>query len=134
MRGKQVANDEPGHGIIDKIVKQTFRASEIVNNLLNFSRTGAAELADIDVNRVVEETLSLVAHPLKTSQIHIVKQLSASLPPVRGSPNKLQHAFLHLFLTPRDAMPSVGMLEVRTAAHNGSVEVEVADTGSGIPP
>jgi len=38
-------------------VKQTFRASEIVNNLLNFSRTGAAEAADIDVNRVVEETL-----------------------------------------------------------------------------
>ena len=133
MLAKQMPNDDPRHAIIDKIVKQTFRASEIVNNLLNFSRTGAAELADIDVNRVVEETLSLVAHPLKTSQIHIVKQLSASLPPVRGSANKLQQVFLNLFLNARDAMPAGGMLEVRTAAHNGSVEVEVADTGSGIP-
>jgi two-component system NtrC family sensor kinase len=133
MLAKQMPNDDPRHSIIEKIVKQTFRASEIVNNLLNFSRTGAAELADIDVNRVVEETLSLVAHPLKTSQIHIVKQLGDALPPVRGSANKLQQVFLNLFLNARDAMPAGGMLEVRTAAHNGSVEVEVADTGAGIP-
>jgi two-component system, NtrC family, sensor kinase len=133
MLAKQMPNEDPRHAIIDKIVKQTFRASEIVNNLLNFSRTGAAELADIDVNRVVEETLSLVAHPLKTSQIHIVKQLGDSLPPVRGSANKLQQVFLNLFLNARDAMPAGGMLEVRTTAHNGSVEVEVADTGAGIP-
>ena len=133
MLAKQMPEGDPRQGIIDKIVKQTFRASEIVNNLLNFSRTGAAELADIDVNRVVEETLSLVAHPLKTSQIQIVKQLGETLPPVRGSANKLQQVFLNLFLNARDAMPGGGMLEVRTAAHNGSVEVEIADTGAGIP-
>jgi two-component system NtrC family sensor kinase len=133
MLAKQMPGDDPRHAIIEKIVKQTFRASEIVNNLLNFSRTGAAELADIDVNRVVEETLSLVAHPLKTSQIHVVKQLGETLPAVRGSANKLQQVFLNLFLNARDAMPAGGMLEVRTAAHNGSVEIEVADTGAGIP-
>jgi len=54
------------------------------------------------------------------------------LPAVRGSANKLQQVFLNLFLNARDAMPSGGMLEVRTAAHNGSVEIEVADTGAGI--
>src|SRR5258707_147829 len=133
MLAKQMTEDEPRQSTIEKIVKQTFRASEIVNNLLNFSRTGAAEAADIDVNRVVEETLSLVAHPLKASQIQVVKQLSEPLPAVRGSANKLQQVFLNLFLNARDAMPSRGMLEVRTAAHNGSVEIEVADTGAGIP-
>lgn len=132
MLAKQMPGDDPRHAIIDKIVKQTFRASEIVNNLLNFSRTGAGELADIDVNRVVEETLSLVAHPLKTSQIQIVKQLTDGLPCVRGSANKLQQVFLNLFLNARDAMPTGGMLEIRTAAHNGSVEIEVSDTGAGI--
>jgi two-component system NtrC family sensor kinase len=132
MLAKQMPEGDPRQGIIDKIVKQTFRASEIVNNLLNFSRTSATELADIDVNRVVEETLSLVAHPLKTSQIQVVKQLGPTLPAVRGSANKLQQVFLNLFLNARDAMPSGGMLEVRTATHNGSVEVEVVDTGAGI--
>jgi PAS domain S-box-containing protein len=132
MLAKQMPEGDPRQSIIDKIVKQTFRASEIVNNLLNFSRTGAAEAADVDVNRVVEETLSLVAHPLKTSQIRVVKQLGETLPAVRGSANKLQQVFLNLFLNARDAMPSGGMLEVRTAAHNGSVEIEIADTGAGI--
>ncbi len=132
MLAKQMPEGDPRQSIIEKIVKQTFRASEIVNNLLNFSRTGAAEAADVDVNRVVEETLSLVAHPLKTSQIRVVKQLGEPLPPVRGSANKLQQVFLNLFLNARDAMPGGGMLEVRTVAHNGSVEVEVADTGAGI--
>src|SRR5439155_1244760 len=94
-------------------------------------RTGAPEAADIDVNRVVEETLSLVAHPLKASHIQVVKQLGEPLPAVRGSANKLQQVFLNLFLNARDAMPSGGLLEVRTAAHNGSVEIEVADTGGG---
>jgi len=133
MLAKQMPEGDPRQSIIEKIVKQTFRASEIVNNLLNFSRTGPSALADVDVNRVVEETLSLVAHPLKTSQIQVVKQLGDGLPAVRGSANKLQQVFLNLFLNARDAMPTGGILEVRTAAHNGSVEIEVADTGNGIP-
>ncbi len=132
MLAKQMPEGDPRHSIIEKIVKQTFRASEIVNNLLNFSRTGLAEAGDVDVNRVVEETLSLMAHPLKISHIQVVKQLGEPLPPVRGSANKLQQVFLNLFLNARDAMPGGGMLEVRTAAHNGTVEIEVADTGAGI--
>jgi len=133
MLAKQMPENDPRHSIIEKIVKQTFRASEIVNNLLNFSRTGAAETSDVDVNRVVEDTLALVSHPLMTSQIQVVKNLSEGLPAVRGSANKLQQVFLNLFLNARDAMPSGGILEVRTNTHNGSVEIEVVDTGAGIP-
>jgi PAS domain S-box-containing protein len=133
MLAKQMPEGDPRQAIIEKIVKQTFRASEIVNNLLNFSRTGAAELSDVDLNRVVEDTLSLVAHPLKTSQVQVVKQLGEQLPAVRGSANKLQQVFLNLFLNARDAMPTGGTIQVRTATHNGSVEVEVIDSGAGIP-
>src|SRR5260370_23894511 len=97
MLSKQMPGADPRHAIIEKIVKQTFRASEIVHNLLNFSRTGAAELADIDVNRVVEDTLSLVAHPLTTSHIHVVKQLGEPLPGVGGAHTRPQRSSCRVF-------------------------------------
>ena len=134
MLAKQIPADDPRQKTIDRIVKQTFRASEIVNNLLNFSRTGAAEFVEVNLNSVLEETLTLVQHPFKSAQVNVVKNYTEKLPPVLGSITRLQQVFLNLFMNARDAMPSGGMIEVRTAAQNGSVEVEVTDTGSGIPP
>ncbi|HYL10503.1 MAG TPA: ATP-binding protein [Candidatus Acidoferrales bacterium] len=133
MLARQLPGDDPRHTLIEKIVKQTFRASEIVNNLLNFSRTGAGEFVPVNLNRVVEETLSLAAHPFKTSRVNVIKNLQDSLPDVLGSANRLQQVFLNLFLNARDAMPDGGILEVRTASQNGSVEIEITDTGTGIP-
>jgi two-component system, NtrC family, sensor kinase len=134
MLAKQIPPDDPRQKTIEKIVKQTFRASEIVNNLLNFSRTGAAEFVPVDVNHVLEETLSLVQHPFKTAQVNVIQTLQKDLPPVLGSITRLQQVFLNLLMNARDAMPNGGMVEVRTASQNGSVEIEVADTGIGIPP
>jgi len=133
MLAKQIPPDDPRQKTIERIVKQTFRASEIVNNLLNFSRTGGAEPVEIDLNSVLEETLTLVQHPFKTAQVSVVRNYTEKLPPVLGSATRLQQVFLNLFMNARDAMPNGGMLEVRSAAHNGSVEIEVSDTGTGIP-
>jgi two-component system, NtrC family, sensor kinase len=133
MLARQMPPDDPRQKTIDKIVKQTFRASEIVNNLLNFSRTGGAEWKHLDMNGLLDETLALVQHPLKTAKISVIRTLTPELPHVMGSANRLQQVFLNLFLNARDAMPNGGMLEVRTGANNGSVEVEVTDTGIGIP-
>ncbi len=129
---KQLPEEDPRHKLIDKIVKQTFRASEIVNHLLNFSRTGGAEFQQVDLNQVIEETLSLVSHPFRTAQVQVIQNFEANLPAVFGSSNRLQQVFLNLLMNARDAMPAGGMVEVRTFASNGSVEVEVTDTGSGI--
>jgi len=133
MLAKQLPSGDPRHQLIEKVVKQTFRASEIVNNLLNFSRTGAAEFTEVNLNAVVEEVLTLVAHPFRTAQVQVTRNLQRELPSVLGSNNKLQQVFLNLFLNARDAMPSGGVVEIRTAAHNGSVEVEIIDNGGGIP-
>jgi len=133
MLARQLPADDQRHQIIDRVVKQTFRASEIVNNLLNFSRTGAAEFTSVNLNAVVEETLSLVTHPFKTARVNVLKTLQTELPPVLGSANRLQQVLLNLFMNARDAMPSGGMLEIRTACNNGYVEVEITDTGTGIP-
>jgi two-component system, NtrC family, sensor kinase len=132
MLAKQIAADDPRQKTIERIVKQTFRASEIVNNLLNFSRTGSIEFSEVDLNSVLEETLTLVQHPFRTARVNVIKNYTEHLPLVLGSSTRLQQVFLNLFMNARDAMPNGGMLEVRTGAHNGSVEIEVTDTGTGI--
>jgi signal transduction histidine kinase len=132
MLAKQLPADDPRHKLTDKIVKQTFRASEIVNNLLSFSRTGGSEFKEVNLDRIIEETLTLVAHPFRASNVQVIKTLGSDLPGILGSSNRLQQVFLNLFLNAKDAMPSGGMIEVRTASHNGTVEVEVTDTGLGI--
>jgi two-component system, NtrC family, sensor kinase len=132
MLAKQLPTGDPRQGLIEKIVKQTFRASEIANNLLNFSRTAPTEFSEVNLNQVVEETLSLVTHPFRTGRVQVVRNLQGDLPSVLGSNNRLQQVFLNLFMNAKDAMPAGGMVEVRTASHNGSVEVEITDTGLGI--
>lgn len=134
MLSKQIPGEDPRQKTIDKIVKQTFRASEIVNNLLNFSRTAAAEFREVDVNSILDETLSLVQHPFRTARVNVIRNFANGLPAMLGSTTRLQQVFLNLLMNARDAMPSGGMVEVRTYAQNGSVEVEITDTGVGIRP
>jgi signal transduction histidine kinase len=134
MLAKQVAEDSQKSLILEKIAKQTFRASEIVNSLLNFSRTSTTSFGQVNVNRVIQETLSLLDHQLQKAGVEIRTELRAELPSVQGNAGKLQQVFLNLFLNARDAMASGGTLEVRTWPEDGRVRVEVADTGHGISP
>ena len=134
MLAKQVAEDSQKSLILDKIAKQTFRASEIVNSLLNFSRTSTTSFGDVNLNRVIQETLSLIEHQLQKAGIELKPELEPDLPPVHGNAGKLQQVFLNLFLNARDAMNAGGALEVRTWSDGAGVRVEVADTGHGIAP
>jgi hypothetical protein len=135
MLAKQMAEDAPQKTVIlDKIAKQTFRASEIVNSLLNFSRTSSTSFGDVNLNKVIQETLSLLEHQLQKSGVQIKSELDSSLPPIHGNTGKLQQVFLNLFLNARDAMATGGTLEVRTWRDGAGVKVEVADSGHGIAP
>jgi len=131
LLSKQLQGDEHKSALLDKITRQTFRASEIVNNLLNFSRTSATEFTEVDVNRVIQDTLSLLDHQLKVNRIQIQNELTQHLPPIQGNSGKLQQVFLNLFLNAKDAMPSGGTLKIATYNGDG-VSVVVSDTGSGI--
>jgi two-component system, NtrC family, sensor kinase len=134
MLAKQVAEDTQKSQMLDKIAKQTFRASEIVNSLLNFSRTSTTTFGNVGLNRVIQETLSLLDHQLQKAGIQIRAEYDPELPPVHGNAGKLQQVFLNLFLNARDAMSAGGTLEVRTWSEGAGVRVEVADTGQGIAP
>jgi hypothetical protein len=142
MLAKRISDDEQKSVLLDKISKQTFRASEIVNSLLNFSRTSPVEWGEVQINRVLRDTIGLIEHQLQKARITVAFQLDESIGLVRGNQGKLQQVFLNLFLNARDAMESSGapsgsrggVLTVRTSWDGDQIRVEVADTGPGIAP
>ena len=133
MLTKQVRGDDRLSPLLEKITQQTFRASEIVNGLLNFSRTGTTEFRETDLNAIIRDTLTLVEHQFKTSQVQLDASLLPDLPPILGNAGKLQQVFLNLFLNAKDAMAGGGTLRIATEV-NGHVTVAISDTGSGISP
>ncbi|MGA2674783.1 MAG: ATP-binding protein [Terracidiphilus sp.] len=133
MLSKQLRGDARLGPVLDKITQQSFRAAEIANGLLNFSRTSTTEFRETNLNQVIRDTLSLLEHQFKTAQIVVDLELAEELPPIHGNPGKLQQVFLNLLLNAKEAMPGGGRLRVATLA-NGHVEALVNDSGSGIAP
>jgi PAS domain S-box-containing protein len=122
--------------VLEKITQQTFRASEIVNGLLNFSRTGGTEFSFVDLNRLVRDTLTLLEHQFKTAAIHVETELDPNLPRIHGNEGKLQQVALNLLLNARDAMHGCadGRIRISTRETAGRVSVLVEDFGMGIEP
>jgi two-component system NtrC family sensor kinase len=134
MLAKQISEDEQKSKLLDKIAKQTFRASEIVNSLLSFSRTSPSEFVEVDMSKVIQETLNLVEHQLRNSAIQVQLDAPPLMPPIKGNAGKLQQVFLNLFLNARDAMEGGGMLSVHAWSENGFARIDVSDNGQGIAP
>jgi two-component system, NtrC family, sensor kinase len=133
MLSKQLRSDARLGPVLDKITQQSFRAAEIANGLLNFSRTSTTEFRSTDLNQVIRDTLSLLEHQFKTALIDVDLNLADELPSIHGNPGKLQQVFLNLLLNAKEAMPGGGNLRVATQV-NGHVEAVISDTGSGISP
>ena len=126
---------EPGderNRLMDKIIKQTFRASEIVNHLLSFSRTNATEFVELDVHQIIAETVSMLEHQLKNAGISVELDFAAEAPLAFANAGKMQQVFLNLFLNAKDAMTHGGILRIRTDQTDAKLLVWIEDSGSGI--
>ena len=131
---KEAREGEPNREILRKIETQSFRASEIINNLLNFARVSESDVKSVKLNSLMNETFSLLEHSFKAANIDVDMELDASLPATIGNGSRLQQVFMNLFVNARDAMPEGGRLSVRTTTRNSQLVVEVRDTGEGISP
>ena len=127
---------DPKRALLQKVRLQAERATNIVNNLLNFSRTGSAtEFTEVNINRVLDDTLQLLEPQLRRSQIEIVRVYDPDSPSVFGNSGKLQQVFTNLLLNARDAIPDGGSITISTiASEEDSLMIEVWDTGIGIAP
>ncbi|MEO6654650.1 MAG: ATP-binding protein [Pyrinomonadaceae bacterium] len=130
-----IPETDPKHALLQKMQRQTDRATNIVGNLLNFSRTGnAEESGEIAISKLLNDTLQLLEPQLRKSNIEIVKDYAEETPLIFASGGKLQQVFTNLILNARDALFNGGTITLRTyAADDDGVAVEVTDTGEGIP-
>ncbi len=136
MLSKQLNADRRLAPVLEKITQQSFRASEIVNGLLNFSRMGTMEFAPLDLNQLVRDTLILLDHQMKAARISVDVELEPQLARIQGNQGKVQQVLLNLLLNAKDAMHGVDRprMQVTTANLGRSVSLVVADSGAGISP
>lgn len=127
---------DPKHALLQKVRRQAERATSIVNNLLSFSRSGSAtEFGEVDIHRVLDDTLQLLEPQLRGSQIEILRAYHPDSPKVFGNSGKLQQIFTNLLLNARDSIPNGGRITISTTATAGdALVIEVVDTGMGIAP
>ena len=124
--------------VINKINKSAFRADSIIKGLLSFTRQMPIQAEQVEIETVIEETLSFIEHQLKRKHIKLIKQFSPDLPKVTIDINQIKQVFLNILLNSIDAMDDRGTLTI-SAEPAGSAQAErhlriiVTDTGCGIP-
>ncbi len=129
-------SQEDAMGLIQDILIQSERASEIVKGLLDFSRAEQPEFEALPIGAVIQDTLKLVRNQLSLSGIHVELDIPPDLPPIHGERKSLQQVFLNLFINAIQAMLDGGTLYI--LAHPSTdgqwMVIDVADTGVGIDP
>lgn len=109
------------------------RIARIVRNLGDFARLYPRERAPMKLDKILESTLNLARYDARFKKIEITTDVQ-EVPELRIDPDQMQQVFLNLFLNARDAMPEGGKLDISIHSLDGSVEIAVSDTGSGIDP
>jgi two-component system NtrC family sensor kinase len=132
---RQKANMDPQDlEDLDVILRETTRVREIVRGLLDFARESPSTRQPLDLNEVVERTMTLIRSQKGFHKVQLAEDLDGELPPVVGDRNQLQQVLLNLCLNACEAMQGGGVLSVRTRSEGGRVALEVSDTGCGIKP
>jgi signal transduction histidine kinase len=121
---------------LDTIAKEATRCRDIVRGLLDFARQRKLQVENVDVNKILEEGLSLVAAQPAFQKVEIAKTLDPSLPATEGDPLQLKEVFLNILSNAGEAMPEGGRVTVVSRfreAGSHPIEIMIRDTGQGIP-
>jgi two-component system NtrC family sensor kinase len=119
--------------ILDMSLSETERLSEMLRNMLSFSKPQEEKRRKIDINKLLEDVLLILEKQLWESNIKTKTNLNRELPPITASTNQLRQVILNILANAKDAMPKGGKLTLETCAENGYTIIKVKDTGNGIP-
>jgi len=120
---------------LEKLYKQAQRTHHIVQNLLSFARQHKPERSPIQVNQILEDTLSLREYDMKLNNIRVHRELDPKLPLIGGDRHQLQQVFLNILNNAVDAVAQNGHkpeIRLRTAVADQKLIVEFEDNGPGV--
>ena len=105
---------EEAKDYLKRIEKEIERINRIVRELLDFARPSRVEIREIEMNKVIETTLSLLAYQKDFKNVTTRLELHSGLPPIKGDETQLSQVFINIILNAIDAMPEGGILTIRT--------------------
>ena len=120
---------------VRKLFKQAQRTHRVVQNLLSFARQRKPQKQDVDLRKVLEESLTLREYDLRVNNVTVEREIPDDVPSVVGDPHQLEQVFLNIINNALDAMVESngsGTLKVRMFKKDNSVCVEFDDSGPGI--
>jgi two-component system NtrC family sensor kinase len=117
---------------IEKIMKASLHAREVVKKLMLFARQTPPKKIRVNLNQVVEEGLYFLESRCAKEGIKVACSLSEDLPEVTADPAQLTQVLVNLVVNSIQSMPKGGELTVQTKSSNESVLLIVKDTGVGM--
>jgi len=125
---------EKFQGYLELVETETRRCSQIVSNLLSFSRKSSPSFGDVHIDELLQRCIILSRHRLQLSHISLDASILPDLPTVKGDFNQLQQCVINLIFNSIDAMGEGGDLKLDGGydSREGRVIVTVKDSGPGI--
>ena len=118
--------------IADELENSSARISDLIKAVKEYSYMDQAPVQEVDIERSLENTLTIMHHKLKRGII-VNREYAPDLPKIMANGSELNQVWTNLIDNAADAMKDGGKLTIRTARENDHVLVEIADSGPGIP-
>jgi signal transduction histidine kinase len=132
LAAKTPALPEPAGRDLAKISKAALHAREIIKKLLLFARQTPPQKATLELNRIVEEGIELLAPQCEKGAIQVERSLSPDLPPTVADAGQVRQIVLNLVVNAVQATPRGGRIKVTTSADETHVQLQVEDFGAGM--
>jgi PAS domain S-box-containing protein len=130
-------NLERARAAAGRVIQAASQASEIVQRIRALFKKTTASTTSVNVNAVIEDTISLLRHEARRHDISLLTELEADVPSVRADRVQLQQVILNLVMNAIESTASVDRerrrLVIQSARSNqGELLVAVKDAGPGI--
>ena len=130
---EQCPEDDPRHGRLKMIVKETTRARNIVRHVLSFAKEAPLRTEKININQPVTEIVESLIAQEAFKGIELDLDLAKDLPDIFIDPVQIGQVVLNILLNATHSIISPGKIQVFTRAAGNFIELIVSDTGKGIP-